>query len=95
MSATSIWVQIIVGRGVTSWKKGVIDGAWFIPDIGGCQVAGMKCMMGDVRSEENEDQAHLRPCEGLKIYLQGWGKLLQGFENESDWQALINILRPI
>lgn len=62
----------------------MIDGAWFLPDIGGCQVAGMKCMRRDVRSEGNEDRAHLRPRKSLEIYLQGCRKLWQGFEHESD-----------
>lgn len=62
----------------------MIDGPWFIPETGGCQVARMKCMRQDVRSEGSGDQAHLRPCKGLELYLKACRKLLQGFEHESD-----------
>lgn len=61
----------------------MIDGPWFIPEVGGCQVAGIKCML-DVRSEGSGDQAHLRPCKGLELYPKGCRKLLQGFKHESD-----------
>lgn len=65
-------------------REGMTDSPWFIPEIGGCQVPGMKYMKQDVRSEGSGNQAHLRPFKGLELYLKGCRKLLQRFEHESD-----------
>lgn len=57
----------------------MIDGPWFIPEIRGCQVAGMKCMRQDVRSEGSGDQAHLRPCKDLELLSQGMQEAIAAF----------------
>lgn len=48
---------------------------------GGCPGARMHAGGGDRREWTS---AHLRPCKGSELYPEGCGRLVQGFEQESD-----------